>query len=148
TAVMQLWYTGSRPAQVTVTFDDGTVVGPVSPGSSLDQSGVFIIQYVPGQEFYPWQSNGGDHAVWIRVTGHTGAGAVRLRGTGPGSGRFDLYGDLVGPNGTPITTFVSHAAPGRLTDYSSTRSAIVSGAHVVRTTYVDIDGVGRYVGTE
>ena len=39
---MSMWYTGSHPAQVTITFDDGTSVGPVGPNSSLDQNGIAV----------------------------------------------------------------------------------------------------------
>jgi subtilisin family serine protease len=144
TAFMSIWYTGSQPAQVTVTFNDGTSVGPVGPGSSINQNGVFIIQYAPGLEFYPWQSTSGDRAVWIRITGHSGPGTVQIRGTTPGVGRFDFHqGQL--PN---VLRFDDHLVPGRLTDYASTLSAIVAAAHVVRTSYFDINGIFRSVGQQ
>jgi hypothetical protein len=144
TAFMSIWYTGSQPAQVTVTFNDGTSVGPVGPGGSINQNGVFIIQYAPGFEFYPWQSTSGDRAVWIRITGHIGPGTVQVRGTTPGVGRFDLHhGQL--PN---VLQFDDHLVPGRLTDYASTLSAIVAAAHVVRTSYFDINGIFRSVGQQ
>ncbi len=38
-AVMSAWYTGSQPAEVTGTFDDGTIVGPVGPGGSASLDG-------------------------------------------------------------------------------------------------------------
>lgn len=137
TAWLSIWYTGAQPAEVTVTFDDGTSVGPVGPGEWVNEFGIYIIQYPPGQEFYPWTSTSGDRAIWIRIIGHNGGGSVRLRGTVPGPGHFDLYhGQL--PN---VVQFVDHLVPGRLTDYSSTLSAVVAGAHVVRTSYTDINGI-------
>lgn len=144
TAFMQMWYTGSQPAQITITFNDGTTVGPVGPGGFLDQSGIFIIQYAPGQQFYPWQSTSGDRAIWIRIIGHSGVGSVRIRGTSSGTGRFDLYH----PGLAPVINFTNHISPGRLTDYSSTFSAIVSAAHVNRHSYTDIDNILRFVNTE
>lgn len=152
TVYMQLWYTGAAPAQVTVTFDDGTAVGPVGPGASASQAGITIFHYLPGQEFYPWQSTSGDRAIWFQITGHSGGGSVGLQAV-PScsgcSGLFDVYGDLYGPNLTSIVSFDSSSlASGRLTDYASTLSAISIANYVVRTSYVDVDGVPRDVSSE
>jgi len=148
TSYMQAWYSGALPAQITLTFDDGTTVGPVAPGSSLTQSGVTIFNYLPGHEFYPWKSNGGDRAVWIQILGHSGGGSFRIRGLQAGTGSFDVYGDVLGPNLTPIVSFQDHLVPGRLTDYASTLSAIVSGNSVIRTSWADIDGIPRSITSE
>ena len=145
---LYIWYTGTLGAEVTVEFAEGTRVGPVGSGEFLDESGITIIQYEPGQEFYPWQSTGGDRAVWIRVQGHEGPGSVRVRAVEPGSGHFDLYGDQGGANLTSTVTFSDHIVSGRLNDYSSTTSAIVVGAHVVRHQYTDIDGIPRNLSSE
>ncbi|MDY7093199.1 MAG: S8 family serine peptidase [Acidobacteriota bacterium] len=142
-SVMSAWYTGSQPAEVTVTFDDGTTVGPVAPGTSTSASGITIINYTPGTEFYPWTSTSGDGALWIGVTGHATTGTFEIRGLNPGTGHVDLYGDVVGPNLTPITSMTDHLVPGRLNDYATTQSAVVAGNHVIRTEWVDIDGIPR-----
>lgn len=143
TSVMSAWNTGSQPASITVTFDDGTSVGPVAPGASLNQDDVFIINYQPGAEFYPWQSTSGDSAAWIRVTGHATTGKVIFSGLSAGTGTVDLYGDLIGPNLTAVTSMTSHLTPGRLNDYASTHSVISVADHVIRTAYTDIDGIPR-----
>jgi len=142
TAYLSMWYTGTQPAEITITFDDGTSVGPVPPNGAANQNGIYIVQYFPGSEFYPWQSTSGDRAVWIRITGHSGPGTVRLRGTLRGTGHLDLYHF---PN---IVRFDDHLVPGRLNDYSATLSATVAAAHVVRTSYFDINGFFRSVGSE
>jgi subtilisin family serine protease len=147
TSYLQMWYTGGTPANVTVTFADGTVVGPVGPGQFLDQNGIFIIQYQPGSEFYPWTSSSGDRAVWIRMIGHSGAGSIRISAL-QGAGAFDVYGDVSGPNLTSILSFSDHLVPGHLTDYAATHSAIVVADYVVRTSYVDIDGISRDLSNE
>lgn len=76
--------------------------------------------------------------MWIRVTGHSGGGSIRIRGLHQGTGRFDVYGEV----------FEDHLVPGRLTDYASTQSAIVAGAHVNLTSYVDIDGNTQHMEGE
>lgn len=146
TSYLQMWYTGDRGAQVTIAFNDGTVVGPVGPEASLSAAGVTITQYAPGHEFYPWQSTSGDRAVWIQLGGgHAGPGSVRVRGTQAGTGRFDVYADVWGPNLTPLVAFTDHLVPGRLTDYASTRSAIVAANYVNRTSWTDVDGIPRSI---
>jgi subtilisin family serine protease len=144
-AVMSGWYTGSQPAEVTVTFDDGTIVGPVGPGSSTSLSGITIINYAPGTEFYPWSSTSGDGALWMGIDGHATTGTFVIRGQSVGTGHVDLYGDVTGPNLTPIISMTDHLVPGRLNDYAATHSAIVAGDHVIRTQWVDIDGVPREI---
>ena len=144
-AVMSGWYTGSQPAEVTVTFDDGTTVGPVGPGSSTSSSGITIINYTPGTEFYPWTSTSGDGALWMGVDGHATTGTFQIRGLSAGTGQVDLYGDVTGPNLTPIISMTDSLVPGRLNDYATTTSAIVAGDHVLRTQWVDIDGIPREI---
>lgn len=147
-AVMSAWYDGSQPAEVTVTFDDGTTVGPVGPGSSTSANGITIINYIPGTEFYPWLSTSGDGALWIGVSGHATNGSFKIRGQDPGTGHVDLYGDVIGPNLTPVISMTDNLVPGRLNDYASTASAIVVGNHVIRTAWTDIDGVPRQILSE
>jgi minor extracellular serine protease Vpr len=143
TTFLQIWYSGGVPASVTVSLnDDGTTL-TVPPGNAGSLNGVTVVQYVPGLQFYPWQSSGPDRAVWIRIVGHSGPGSIRLQTASGGTGSADLYSDVV-----PTVTFASHLTSGRLTDYSATRSAIVAGASVVRTAWTDIDGISRTLTTE
>jgi hypothetical protein len=150
TSVMSAWWSGGVPAEITIEFDDGTSVGPVGPGASLDENGVFIINYAPGTEFYPWQSTSGDRSAWIRVSGHPTTGRFRIRALNPGDGMgtVDLYGDVTGPNLTPVTRMTDHLVPGRLNDYSTTPGVIVVGNYNLRTAWTDIDGVARSVTSE
>jgi minor extracellular serine protease Vpr len=134
----QIWYTGADPAKVTLTMSDTGATATVAPGNNCSTStdgSIELCQYLPGQQFYPWTSSGPDRAVWINVTGHTGAGSLTIQGTGSGIGTADVYGDSSG-----IISYTKYLTPGRLTDYSSTTSAIVSGCYNIRTEWTDIDG--------
>jgi hypothetical protein len=137
---LQLWYSGNKPANVSLRLDDGTTVGPIGPGQFYNQDGIFLGQYTPGQEPYPYTSTSGDYFVGIVISGHTGGGTLQLRGLSDGSGRFDVYA-----GNEPQVSFTDHVVPGRLDDTSSTRSAIVVGAYTLQTTYTDIDGISRTV---
>ena len=142
TTYTTLWYTGAVPATVAITFDDGVTVGPVGPNQSQTAGGISIFHYLPGQDF--WRSTSGDRAVVIVTRGHTGGGGIRIRGMQPGTGTFDLYGDISGPTFLGCNVcFSDHPVAGRLTDLASTRSAVVSAVVVNRQSYVDVDGVTR-----
>ena len=142
-AFMQVWYTGSAPADIKLTFnDDGTTL-TVPPGGSGSKKGVMMYQYDPGQQFYPWQSSGPDRAAWIEISGHNGAATIEVKGTQAATGTVDVYGDAA-----PVITFTNDLTPGRLTDYSATKSAIVTGAYVVRTQWVDINGHSQTLANE
>lgn len=131
------WYSGDAPASVTVELDDGTVVGPVGPGQTAQVGGVTITQYPPGQEFYPWQSTSGDHAVWMNLA-NPGSGVIRFEAL-EGSGRADLYGDLLGRAFlTSSIVFNDHLVPGRVNDVTSTLGVIGACVYVARDQYVDI----------
>jgi subtilisin family serine protease len=139
---MQLWYTGSRPANVSIRFaDTGVLVGPVPPGASLSKDGITIFHYNPGTQFYPWQSSGPDRAVWLQIAGHSGPATITMQGTMSGTGHINLYGD----SGANITFPSTELTPGRLSDYSATASAIVTGCYNVRTAWTDIDGIARSI---
>lgn len=136
---LTMWYTGTSVCEVTVTMDSGATTGTVLATQCKDQSNIYVCQYTPGNAFYPWRSNGPDRAVWIRVGTPAGAGAIRVKTRSARNGTVDLYhADL--PN---MSRLLDNLVPGRLTDYATTRSAVVLGAHVVRNTWTDINGVAR-----
>jgi hypothetical protein len=142
-ARIQLWYTGATPAEVTINFDDGTSVGPVGPGEFLIEDGITLFTYEPGNEpGESLQSDSGDRFVFVEIIGHVSPGNVNIRGTAPGTGTVDLYSQFEGNYSTAIP-FTDHLTSGRLTDFAATESAIVSGAHVLLTEWVDVDGIPR-----
>jgi hypothetical protein len=145
TVFFQIWYTGALPANVKLTMSDGTTAS-VTPGNSCGVSTdgtITLCTYLPGQQFYPWQSSGPDRAVWVNINGHSGTGSIRVQGTLSGTGTADLYGD---PSG--IITHTKFLTPGRLTDYSSSLSAIVAGCYNVRTAWTDINGIKETLTTQ
>ena len=143
------WYTGSAPATVTIELSDGTTVS-AGLDEAVSRGGVSITQYAPGDEFYPWKSTSGDHAVWMNIAGHAGqTGTISFASTGDASGHFDLYGDVLGPD--PLTSaidFNDSLAPGRVNDVASTTGVIVVGDYVAFTSFVDVDNVPRTFGDE
>ncbi|MEM7334905.1 MAG: S8 family serine peptidase [Chloroflexota bacterium] len=144
TTFLTAWYSGEALARISIKLPNGNIVGPVGPGFSTNQNGVTIVQYVPGNEFYPWTSTGGDRAVWMSITGHEGIITFIIESIGNSVGRFDLYGDILGEEFlTPSSDFLDLLVPGRLNDVSATVGAVVVGVHVERDSYTDIDGIVR-----
>ncbi len=145
TVYFQIWYTGSLPANVTLTMSDGTHA-TVAPGNNCGVSTdgtITLCTYLPGQQFYPWQSSGPDRAVWVNIIGHTGTGTIKIQGTTAGTGTADVYGDPAG-----IVSYTKFLTPGRLTDYASSFSAIVAGCYNVRTAWTDINGLKETLTTQ
>jgi minor extracellular serine protease Vpr len=135
--VSQIWYTGSAPANVTLTVNDDGDSVRVGPGTNCNIStdgSLELCQYDPGEQFYPWQSSGPDRAVWYLIGSHSGTGSFTIQSTGATSGTADLYGDAGG-----ALSYTSFLTPGRLSDFSSTLSAIVAGCYNVRTSWTDIN---------
>lgn len=126
---------------MTLTMSDTATSVTVLPGNrcaSSPDNTILLCTYLPGQQFYPWQSSGPDRAVWVNIVGHSGTGRITITAVQSGSGTADVYGDATTP--TPVISLTNHLTPGRLTDYSSTASAIVAGCSNVRTQWIDING--------
>jgi minor extracellular serine protease Vpr len=150
-----IWYSQISPAQITVSLSDGTVVGPVAPPTAPpyayaenSDGSVVVTQYFPGSEFYPVTSTSGDHFVNVIINGHPGTGQITLRAQSPGlQGSFNIYAGFTSIYMPPVSVVgpvvsfgTDDLAPGRLTDWASTHSATTVGAHVLRATWIDING--------
>ena len=135
---IQIWYTGAVPASITVAMADGTVVGPVQPGTTITGGAGTIQIYHPqvGQDFF--QSTSGDRLALINFTNRSGNGEVRIRAQNTGTGRFDAYAYA-----TSNLRFTGLLAPGRISGIAATHSALVTSVYVDRTTWTDVDGLLR-----
>ncbi|MCH7750619.1 MAG: S8 family serine peptidase [Planctomycetes bacterium] len=146
TAYMPMWYSGNQPANITINFDDGTTIGPVGPHQFVNENGVRLYHFLPGAnssgQFLT--SSGGDRLVYVRIVGHATGGNIVVEGLSPGTGTIDLYSTL-GSGLTAAIPFTDHLTAGRLTDFATTNSAIVAGAHVLLTNYVDVNGISRQI---
>jgi hypothetical protein len=141
----QLWYTGALPATVSFTTNI-TLTAPTNSCASSPDGTVRVCQYNPHQQFYPWTSSGPDRAVWFFVRGHSGTATVRVQTAANGTGVANIYGDARSP--TPVISFGNHLKAGRLSDYSSTHSAIAAGCYNVRTGWTDVNGNPESLTTE
>jgi len=140
---LAMWFKGPS-ASIAVEFDDdhrSLTARTDVPGDQDIQNGgneIYLHVYEPGQEPYPTTSVGIDHFVSLEFKGHAGTGHISLRGLPVEVGRFDMYSDQAA-----VTEFKDHLVSGWLTDYASTKSAIVIGAYVSTNTWTDVDGNRR-----
>jgi len=135
-----IWYSGNRPAEISVEMDDGATLGPVQPGGNLTVNNITIINYEAGGVFYPWTSDTDDRTVFVRITNHATSGKIRIKGISPGTGNAHLY-----IANSPTSSFSDHLVAGTLTDIASTPSVVVVANHVLRTHWIDIQGIQRSV---
>lgn len=150
-AFFNLWYDGQSDAEITITYSDGSTEGPYRPNDFDFFGPIQVAHYLPGREFYPWTSTSGDHAVWMFIDKPLGTGTIQIRSlAGAGPFRFDIYNADIRFDSGPraVVRFDDFRVEGAITDYATTKSAIVVGASVVRTTYQDIDGVHRTVSSD
>jgi len=135
-----IWYSGDRPAEISVVMGDGATLGPVQPNGNQTANDINIINYLAGGVFYPWTSDTNDRTVFVRISNHEGAGEIRIKGTSPGTGEAHLY-----IANSPTSSFTDHLVPGTLTDIASTPSVVVVANHVLRTDWTDIQGIPRSI---
>jgi hypothetical protein len=140
-----MWFRGNDkgkdvPVSIKVEFDDDqkpiTARTDVQHVCATDDRFCLAV-FPPGKEPDPTTSSSGDHFVKLQVAGHFGKGQITLKGLTTEAGHFDMYSDYSYP---PVTTFADHIVAGNLTNFASTRSAIVIGAYVSTNTWIDITG--------
>ena len=147
---LAIWFRGP-PASIEVAFDgiDGSVKARSDiPDNYGGGNGIEISVREPGKEGYPADSSSRDRLAVVYFDRHFVGGRIILKGLAPNKGRFDIYSDLSNsetisnecPDYSAVTRFLNHLEPGRLTDYASTKSAIIVGAYVSTDTWIDIDG--------
>lgn len=147
---LQAWYSSLNPVSIEIDMDSGVSIGPIFPGDSQSSLPISIINYPPGyvHPYHLLSSTSGDGLILLSLNGSlAGSGKIRIRGLGTKAGNFHLYSDVSGSL-TSTVKFKTHLAPGRLSDFASTRSAIVVGASVASTYYLDIDGNAQNSNTE
>ena len=151
---LSLWYSGADRFDVTITTPGGTFGPYLAPANdNLD------IRNVAGQfDYYHLGSNfdyifngamNGKRTIFMLLSGPVGTYTVQLHGTTVAAGgHFDAGLNPSNISQPPVTAnrFLSFAYPGNLGNIWDGATAfrnICPGDYVVRTDYVDIDGIPR-----
>ncbi len=149
TLTFDLWYPGADRFDVTIqtpTATYGPYLSPVTNADSATISNSEFVYYQLGSSRVFSGAQNGKRQVWIRISGPTGAYSVSLRGTTVTTGRFDA---TLNPsekyNASNANFFLDHVAPGSIWDGATSHYGICPGDYVIRTSYVDIDGIPRTI---
>ncbi len=144
-----LWYPGTDRFDVTIQTPTATYGPYASPATNADAATLLNAEFLYYQNGSSRTFSGAQNAkrqVWIRISGPTGVYTVSLRGTTVTTGRFDA---TLNPsekyNASNANFFLDHVAPGSIWDGATSRYGICPGDYVIRTSYVDVDGVPRSI---
>ncbi len=142
-----LWYSGSDRFDVTIQTPD-TTYGPfLAPAANaVDFHINSEVAYYHSGSTAPKSSGStnGKQELYIAINGPVGTYTVTLAGATVVDGHFDA---TLNPsaewNTSKLNGFLSFTAPGSISDFGSTRNSINDACYVVRTTWIDIDGITR-----
>ncbi|HQQ75992.1 MAG TPA: S8 family serine peptidase [Thermoanaerobaculia bacterium] len=144
--LFDLWYPGADRFDVTVQTPTATYGPYVSPATNADSATVTNSEFTYYQQgssrvFYGAQN--GKREIFLNISGPVGDYTITLKGTAVTTGRFDATINPSGHGGSNY--FLDHVAPGSIWDGATARYNICPGDYVIRTSYVDIDGITRTI---
>ncbi|MBK9061837.1 MAG: S8 family serine peptidase [Acidobacteria bacterium] len=148
TLTFDLWYPGADRFDVTIQTPTATYGPYVSPATNADfttTSNSEFLYYQLGSSRTFTSPQNGKRQVWVRISGPIGVYTVSLRATTVTTGRFDATLNPSRKYGAETNFFLDHVAPGSIWDGATARNNICPGDYVVRTSYVDIDGIARNI---
>ncbi len=147
--VFDLWYPGADRFDVTIQTPSGPFGPYFSPATNADfatVSNATLVYYQLGSTRVFDGVQNGKRQIWLRLDGPTGVYTVQLRGTTVTTGRFDA---TLNPSAAFTSAnanfFQDHVAPGAIWDGATARNNVAPTDYVVRTSWVDIDGVSRSI---
>lgn len=149
TLTFDLWYPGADRFDVTIQTPTATYGPYTSPATNADfattTNSEFLYYQLGSSRVFTGAQNG-KREVWIRITGPPGVYTVSLRGTTVTTGRFDA---TLNPSqkytSSDVNFFLDHVAPGSIWDGATARNNVCPGDYVIRTSYVDVDGINRTI---
>jgi minor extracellular serine protease Vpr len=144
TMIFDLWYPGADRFSVSIQTPSGTIgpfIGPTTNTASIFNSGNGVNVYHQGADVDFFGADNGKREIYLQITG-TGTFTINLTGMSVSAG-----GDFIaGINPSTIHTnnrFLSHVVPGNIWDGATSLNNISPGDYVVKTSWVDIDGIAR-----
>jgi hypothetical protein len=142
-----LWYSGDDRFDVTIQTPSGTFGPYLSPATNAESatvSNATFDYYQNGSARVFDGVQNGKRQIWLRLLGPAGVYTVQLRGATVTTGRFDAtLNPSAAFNSSNVNFMLDHVAPGSIWDGATARNNICPADYVVRTAYVDIDGISR-----
>ena len=142
-----LWYPDTDRFGVEIVTQAGASGPlPTPPGNTtqVSSSGAGYIYYHNGSDVDFWGAENDKREILIDLSGPAGVYTVRLTGTIVVGGRFDASLNPSNFYALPGNRFLTFAEEGyTVWDGASAFNNIAPHAYVLRTTYLDIDGIER-----
>jgi uncharacterized repeat protein (TIGR01451 family) len=148
TLAFDLWYSDLDRFDTAIQTPD-TTYGPfVAPGNAgvdyrADLAEV-TYYHAGGAAAKSSGSTNGKRELYLTLNGPVGTYTIALTGTTVSDGRFDA---TLNPSyeydSTGANVMLNFIAPGSISDFGSSRNAISDACYVVRTSWIDIDGITR-----
>jgi len=150
---VEVWYPEDRRLDVRVRTPTG-VFGPYTapPTRVAFDSHVtaeFTYNHLGADvEYYGADNN--KRLIWVRIDGPPGTYALELINRSSEGAKVDasLGGNPPAPTWPPFSRFLSHLSTGTIWDMSTAFMNIAPNSYVMRTDWVDIDGVHRVANLE
>ncbi|HEX7616778.1 MAG TPA: S8 family serine peptidase [Thermoanaerobaculia bacterium] len=142
-----LWYPGEDRFDVTIQTPSGTFGPYASPATNADFATVSnstLVYYQNGSTRVFDGVQNGKRQIWLSLLGPAGVYTVQLHGATVTTGRFDAtLNPSSAVNSSNVNFMLDHAAPGSIWDGATARNNVCPADYVVRTAYLDIDGISR-----
>jgi minor extracellular serine protease Vpr len=149
TIVVDLWYSGSDRVNVrlqTPAGSAGPFTGPATNGERGTHNGAGFTLYHNGSDVDFYRATNGRREIYWQISGPPGEYVLELIPERASGSRFDaiVSGNPPDPTRAPFNRFANFVdRGGTIWEMASANSNVAPNSFVLRTDYVDIDGIPR-----
>ena len=147
-----LWYNGNDRFDVSIKTPTATYGPYPSPVTNTDFTNINnseFLFYHNGSNLAFYNPTNGKREIWMRVNGPVGDYEIILTGATVTNGKYDatLNPSRISP---PLNSnyFQNHIEEGSIWDLASAFNNVCPNDYVLRTSWVDIDGITRSINGE
>lgn len=146
---LDLWYGGNDKFDVSIktpTATYGPYPSPVTNSNYSFASNSEILFYHNGSTLAFYNPTNGKREIWLRIDGAPGDYKLILTGSVISNGKYDA---TINPSriasAYSMNIFQNHSTEGSVWDLASALNNICPNNYVLRTSWVDIDGITRSI---
>ena len=148
TMLFDLWYGGNDRLDVSIQTPLGNFGPYISPATNAGadfQTTAAFNYYHKGSSQVFYGAQNGKREIFIQITGPVGNYTVQLSGATIANGRFDatINPSSISQAVASSNRFLNFVVPGSIWDGATSLYNICPGDYVIRTNWIDIDGIPR-----
>ena len=145
---LDLWYDGNDRFDASIKTPSTTYGPYLSPTTNSDYtliSNSEFVYYQLGSNLAFYNPTDGKREIWLRIDGAPGDYELILTGATVNNGRYDatLNPSTVWNSANSGNIFQNHVIEGSVWDLASAFNNITPNCYILRTSWVDIDGITR-----